>query len=189
LVTNFEEEYKKAQELERTNKIPLWEAEKAVFGATHAEVGAYLIGNWGMPLSLAETTCYHHYPSLSEKKEIGSLTVVHAANALIYENQHPDSIPPKIDEAYFAELGLEGHPKAWRELLSKGKSQKLEVRAKTPSHSLKKEEVKPVREPLRPVMEQPESSESGVPRWAIIALTVGGLLVIGLVCKHLFFHL
>lgn len=41
---------------------PPHEAERATFGATHAEVGAYLLGLWGLPHAIVEATAQHHHP-------------------------------------------------------------------------------------------------------------------------------
>ena len=53
LAANFDEQYSGAQSLARKQKLPLWEVEKEIFGATHGEVGAYLLGLWGMPLEIS----------------------------------------------------------------------------------------------------------------------------------------
>jgi hypothetical protein len=37
-------------------------AEQQVLGVTHAELGAYLLGLWGLPYAIVEATAYHHLP-------------------------------------------------------------------------------------------------------------------------------
>jgi HD-like signal output (HDOD) protein/CheY-like chemotaxis protein len=37
-------------------------AEYELFGVTHAEVGGYLVGLWGLPLGIVEAIAYHHQP-------------------------------------------------------------------------------------------------------------------------------
>ena len=66
----------------RAEHIPLWEAERAVFGASHAEVGGYLLGLWGLPLSLVETAVFHHFPAKCQTRELDSLAIVHIADVL-----------------------------------------------------------------------------------------------------------
>ena len=63
LAANFDEQYSGAQTLARRQQIPLWEVEKQIFGASHGEIGAYLLGLWGMPLDLVEAAALHHNPS------------------------------------------------------------------------------------------------------------------------------
>jgi HD-like signal output (HDOD) protein len=56
------------QELERAleaavaDAVPLHEAERRLIGASHAEIGAYLLGIWGLPYSIVEAVAYHHEP-------------------------------------------------------------------------------------------------------------------------------
>lgn len=44
--------------------IPAHEAERATFSSTHAEVGAYLLGLWGLPHPIVEAAALHHRPEL-----------------------------------------------------------------------------------------------------------------------------
>jgi putative nucleotidyltransferase with HDIG domain len=59
----------------------LWEAEQKVLGTTHAQVGAYLMGIWGLPESIVEAIAFHHCPSKCSNSSFGILTVIHLANA------------------------------------------------------------------------------------------------------------
>src|SRR5208337_4041806 len=43
LATNFKTQYQQALNLVRSRNVPLGQAEREVFGTTHAEVGAYLL--------------------------------------------------------------------------------------------------------------------------------------------------
>jgi putative nucleotidyltransferase with HDIG domain len=118
LASNFDEQYSGAQTLARQQQIPLWEVEKQIFGASHGEIGAYLLGLWGMPLDLVETAALHHNPSRSLARRFTPLTAVHVANVLLCETK-PDKqgmVPPQLDEAYLAELDLADRLPHWREL-------------------------------------------------------------------------
>ena len=119
LASNFDEQYSGAQALARHQQIPLWEVEKQIFGASHGEIGAYLLGLWGMPLDLVEAAALHHNPSRCLAKRFTPLTAVHVANALLYEAR-PDKegfVPAQIDEAYLAELGLSARLPHWRKMV------------------------------------------------------------------------
>jgi putative nucleotidyltransferase with HDIG domain len=121
LAANFDEQYSGAQALARQQCLPLWEVEKQIFGGSHAEIGAYLLGLWGMPLELVEAAALHHNPSRCLTKRFSPLTAVHLANALFYEAR-PDKegmVAPQIDEAHLAELGLSGQLQLWREMVLK----------------------------------------------------------------------
>ena len=41
---------------------PFHVAEAELHGVTHADVGAYLLGLWGLPWALVETVAMHHSP-------------------------------------------------------------------------------------------------------------------------------
>lgn len=51
-------------------------AELSVLGVTHAEIGAYLLGVWGLPLAIVDAVARHHAP---ERAATG--TVLHAVRA------------------------------------------------------------------------------------------------------------
>ena len=119
LAFNFDEQYHGAQSLARNQQVPLWDIEKQIFGASHAEVGAYLIGLWGLPLDILEAAALHHHPQKSTQQAFSSLTAVHAANAIYYET-HPDKdgfITPPVDMDYLTTLGLANRLDFWRENL------------------------------------------------------------------------
>ena len=73
--------------------VPPREAEQLLFGFTHAEVGAYLLGLWGLPSVSVEAVAFHHEPrpqrppACAESLEV--VTAVHVACALADEMLHP----------------------------------------------------------------------------------------------------
>ena len=46
----------------RRSERPLPAVEREVLGVTHAEIGAYLLGIWGLPYSIVEAVAHHHTP-------------------------------------------------------------------------------------------------------------------------------
>lgn len=77
------EEYGNVVELAKEKNITILEAEKEVLGATHSEVGAYLLGLWGFADSIVQSTAKHH--KLEEASGDLHIIAVHAANALEHE--------------------------------------------------------------------------------------------------------
>jgi HD-like signal output (HDOD) protein len=135
LAANFDEQYRGAQSLARKQQLPFCEVEREFFGATHGEIGAYLLGLWGMPLDLLEVAALHHQPSRSINKGFTVLTAVHVANALEYE-LHPDkdgAIVSKVDEAYLADIGMLDRLSVWRDIVFKRDTGKPETKAKPES--------------------------------------------------------
>ena len=57
------------------------DAERGLFGSSHAEVGAWLAERWGLPADLVEAIACHHRPEAATRnRELAAL--VHVANSL-----------------------------------------------------------------------------------------------------------
>ena len=100
--------YRHALQLAADELIPQWQAEANVFGVSHAEIGAYLLGLWGLPPSIVEAVAWHHQPHRREPPAFGALAAVHIADYL--QSRHlPASRRPmivQIDEPYLQSLHL-----------------------------------------------------------------------------------
>ena len=90
-------------------------AEQEVFGTTHAEVGAYLLGLWGLDESVVEAIAYHHHPDRCHNKSFSPLTAVHVAN--IFE--HSKTVEKELavidlcNRKYLSALGLTKRLPLW----------------------------------------------------------------------------
>ncbi len=120
LAEYFPDEYKSVIQIVQKERIPFFRAEKEVFGVTHAEVGAYLLGFWGLPENIIEGIAFHHHPSLiiSDKFELCGL--VHVAELIEYhEQQQPGSWETLngLDKAYMKNLGLFHRIPLWRDAI------------------------------------------------------------------------
>ena len=118
LAANFPEEYGTALALSTRKGNGLPEAEEETFGATHAEVGAYLLGLWGLPDPIVVATAFHHSPTRSQVKQFSPLTAVHVANVLEHQARPTNRIDAasQLDAAYLAELGLAERLTLWRKI-------------------------------------------------------------------------
>lgn len=67
---------------EEVDQGQLAEVEERVLGISHAELGAYLLGIWGMPHSILEAVAHHHAPSRAGTPKLDVLCAVHVADAL-----------------------------------------------------------------------------------------------------------
>ena len=119
LVTNLAAEYTAVVEAAREQKRPLQDVELDLLGVTSSQVGAYLLGLWGMPLPLVEAVALHLTPASTTMADFSLLTVVHVANVLALETtaMHPGIPLPKLDTQYLAALELPKKTDAWRKLL------------------------------------------------------------------------
>lgn len=55
--------YNEVMELVESTGCSFAEAEYTVMGASHSELGAYLLGLWGLPGNVVEAVAFHHNPS------------------------------------------------------------------------------------------------------------------------------
>jgi putative nucleotidyltransferase with HDIG domain len=92
-------------------------------GCTHAEVGAYLMSIWGLPLSLVHAVAFHHHPSETAETTFSSLTAVHAADAIASATDaNPVNRDIELDLIYLERLGLRERESVWRSFHEKEKS-------------------------------------------------------------------
>jgi HD-like signal output (HDOD) protein/ActR/RegA family two-component response regulator len=91
-----------------------WQIEKELLGCSHAEIGAYLLGIWGLPSSIVEAVAWHHHPSESPVNEFSPLAAVHVAS-VFHAQMHPELQfrEPDLDEAFLERLGLAAREAAW----------------------------------------------------------------------------
>jgi putative nucleotidyltransferase with HDIG domain len=111
-------QYAEVLDLHRGKGLLLWEAECEVFGSSHAEVGAYLLGLWGLPDPIVEAVAWHHRPGDLHVDSFCPLTAVHAANCLAHEGpaQSSDSPAAPVDLEYLERIGLGHRLDTWHDL-------------------------------------------------------------------------
>lgn len=147
--------------------LPLWQTEKELLHASHAELGAYLLGLWGMPIGLLEAVAFHHSPQQAGADGFCVLTAVHVANALVHELK-PDQGQgqvSEIDAEHLAALGLQDRLEHWRDI----------AMGKAPTRF-----PKPARAAVQPppdeaaavVMVEEEETAGGMPKLLLPALAV-----------------
>ena len=106
----------------QTGSETLWQSELAVLGTTHAEIGGYLLGLWGLPPRITEAVALHHSPSELAYDGLCATTVVHVADALISElgqAGEPNWLGPgrgALDLAYLERTQLAHRLECWMDL-------------------------------------------------------------------------
>jgi len=99
----------------RSSARPLFEVEREVLGATHADIGAYLLALWSLPMPLVEAVAYHHEPLRARTTEFDLIGIIHVADALQREQvKHHDIVPSPVDTKYLDAMGVTGHLEGWR---------------------------------------------------------------------------
>ncbi|MGD0891316.1 MAG: response regulator [Terracidiphilus sp.] len=108
------EQYRRIVEIANSTETHLDVMEIQEFGCTHAEVGAYLLGVWGLPSAIVEAVAWNHRPSDSSITEFTPLAAVHFASAfdakLHSELKYMES---PVDEAFLDRIGLARRQDYW----------------------------------------------------------------------------
>jgi HD-like signal output (HDOD) protein len=190
LAANFDGQYHGAHNVARKQQVPLWEVEKDIFGATHGEIGAYLLGLWGMSAEVVKVAALHHDPLRADDTAFSALTAVHVANAMEYEGiAETDGLPvPVLNAAYLQKLGLEERVALWRDARRDPEGTTIETRAQRakskekaaakpihPSHALEANKFSPAESSPAPSLFQ------GAWKWLGIGL--GFCVVLGLMAR------
>lgn len=81
LVANYPHRFRQAMDLVERRVLPIVEAERRVFGASHTELSAYLLGLWGFVDTVVEAVAYHHEPHRYKGRQNKIVTIVHCAQA------------------------------------------------------------------------------------------------------------
>jgi putative nucleotidyltransferase with HDIG domain len=131
LALNFEEQYHGALKLAEKQKLSPVEVEAQVFGATHAETGAYLLAVWGLPLPIVEAVARHHAPASSLEKHFSATTALHIAERLEYaEDVARNNIKDvQIDLNYPPELEIAGRMEELRAIVRRDNDEKGAAKA------------------------------------------------------------
>jgi hypothetical protein len=106
-------------DLVRATQVPDWSAEREVFGADHAHVGAYLLGIWGLSDGIVEPVAFHHHPDDHLAAGFGAVTAVHVANALAEFPARPVDLASEVtglDQTYLTRENLLPRFTRWRAL-------------------------------------------------------------------------
>jgi len=108
------EKFERMIELARSTGSAWHEVEPEVFGAAHPEVGAYLLGLWGLPLDLIEAVAYHHAPSRVQHANTSVLAAVHVADAVVDATaDRPAKLLDRLDASFVARTGVSRCLSAW----------------------------------------------------------------------------
>lgn len=101
--------YGRLYEAAQENKLSIQRAEMQIFGASHEQIGAYLIGLWGLPDSIAETVAFHHVPDQCPASGFDVVGAVHIADAIehITVQTGRDALKHRLSMAYLDRFGLQ----------------------------------------------------------------------------------
>ena len=91
-------------------------SEVEIFGATHADIGAYLASLWALPTGVVEAIGFHHTPSAGRYASVVSPTsMIHVARAFVDAGGDVDRLVLDVD--HIEAIGP-NRVRGWLELLS-----------------------------------------------------------------------
>jgi HD-like signal output (HDOD) protein len=117
LAVNLPDRYQRVAEAAEKLKLSDVEAERRIFSVTHAEIGAYLLGIWGLQDPLVEAVCFHHNPDASPNLAFSPLMAVHVANGCYGEALVGGTVAncTKLDINYLNKVGRGERLPVWFE--------------------------------------------------------------------------
>jgi len=98
----FEKVFKHSED----HRCSMLDAEMAVLGFSHADVGGYLLEKWSLPIPIVDAVCFHHFPGQSRHApDLASIT--HVADYLSHlhsfrRGEEPQE--PSLDQSDWGSL-------------------------------------------------------------------------------------
>ena len=119
LAWKLPEQFAKLLEMAAKDNGTLHKAEEREYGFSHAEIGAYLLGLWGLPYSVVEAVALHHSPNRVPHQNFDAVSAVYIANLLARELEgtgHQDPSEDELDllQEELSMLGVEQELPHWR---------------------------------------------------------------------------
>jgi len=119
LAWKFPDRFKRLLAQAAEERLPLYKVEEREHGFSHAEIGGYLLGLWGLPYILVEAVALHHGPNRIPHEYFDAVSAVHVANLLAHELDPPlaegsleyDTMPSPEE---LTALGVGDDLAAWR---------------------------------------------------------------------------
>lgn len=87
--SNLPDQFCKILALSRQRGCAIYEAEEELLGTSHAEVGAYLLGLWGIPHLAVEAIAHHHRPTRIPHSGFDTSIALYVADLLAGESSAP----------------------------------------------------------------------------------------------------
>ena len=77
-------------------RCPVHTVEQRENGFSHAEIGGYLLGLWGLPCTLVEAVALHHRPNRVPHQHLDAISAVYVANLLAHELEQASGGGPPV---------------------------------------------------------------------------------------------
>ncbi|GJQ64076.1 MAG: two-component system response regulator [Melioribacteraceae bacterium] len=100
VLLSYNNYYEEVTERSKTLQCSFYEAELSYFNTSHGDVGAYLLGLWGLPDLIVESVHYHHHELFKDDDEVNIKSVLQITE-LVSRDDLPD--PEEIIKNYIIE--------------------------------------------------------------------------------------
>lgn len=109
IATGVPDAYKQIVEIMAQKGVSAHEAELEVLGCDHSQMGAYLIGLWGLPDSIVEAIAFHHTAGDIPSNQFSVALAVFAANRLCPSSPAAEGGDPAVvlDDVAWSGLSAE----------------------------------------------------------------------------------
>lgn len=105
------EQLEAALRLSASDGLSFHLAEKQLMGISHAEIGGYLLGVWGLPYPIVEAVANHHEPMrVPRRRDFGIVEAVYVANTL--------SNGEAVNVDYLVQWGVLDQLETWQKMAS-----------------------------------------------------------------------
>jgi HD-like signal output (HDOD) protein len=105
--------------LSMNTKIPEIQMEYHYLGASHAEIGAYMLSLWGLPSGVIKAVAFHHNPAKETSYRVDAVSAVNIANCLYY-SENPQAgkrnIQILLDKPYLERINAEKMLDEWKDM-------------------------------------------------------------------------
>lgn len=118
IAAHLPEAFTEILKMKETDDLTTSEAEMAVAGTTHAAVGAYLLGLWGLPDAIIDAAAFHHTPSQRPYETLTATIITHVADALAHSGQNiadPNTLIGRLDYPFLESADLLEPLTAWKQ--------------------------------------------------------------------------
>ncbi len=110
LVSYFPEQFKALLVAAKRSSLSPWEFEIEIVGATHADIGAYLLNLWGLPYTIVEAVARHHDAMMIPHRRMDPAHAVCIADSIVtaqYEGAlFNEKSNTTLETTYLEELGV-----------------------------------------------------------------------------------
>lgn len=116
LAQSFPRDWPELFALANARRQPIHLAERELFGVSHAEAGACLLGLWGLSETIVDIVAFHHRPSAA----VGHhrlLAALHLADTMVADERE-DGVTDSIDAMFLAAAVPSDTLDGWRSIAS-----------------------------------------------------------------------